>query len=173
MAWRGLFNRSSSTHLTRRTISRRNKAWGQTQPGYFTRSHSDSLQHRTNAHFCGLACQIQFVPTATHPIAPSCGLLSALVRQRQRLGPSTRTNSPQGLLVSGLSLAGTSRSHLRALGAHRRLPRRAHPCVQAWVAAQASRTRLENEVSIKRSFDKSLLHPCQRTASQPTRARPW
>jgi hypothetical protein len=82
-----------------------------------------------NAHFLGFEFQIQFVPSATHPIEPCCGTLAALLRQSQRLWPSTGTNSPEGLFVSGLSLAGTS--------PQRRLPCRAHQRLQALVVAQA------------------------------------
>ncbi len=57
--------------------------------------------------------------SATHPIEPRCGALAALLRQSQRLWPSTGTNSPQGLFVSGLSLAGMSPLRRRALPAHR------------------------------------------------------
>jgi hypothetical protein len=49
-----------------------------------------------NAHLVGFECQIQFVPRATHPIAPCCGTLAAL-----------------------LLLAGTSPQRRRALPAHR------------------------------------------------------
>jgi hypothetical protein len=90
-----------------------------------------------NPPFLGFECQIQFVPSATHPIELCYGTLAALLRQSQRLWPSSGTNSPQGLFVSGLSLAGTSRSHLCALGAHRRLPCRAHQRLQALVVPQA------------------------------------
>jgi len=38
-----------------------------------------------NAHFLGFECQIQFVPSATRPIEPRCGMLAALFRQSQRL----------------------------------------------------------------------------------------
>ena len=72
-----------------------------------------------NAHFLGFECQIQFVPSATHPIEPCCGTLAALLRQSQRLWPSTGTNSPQGLFVSGLSLAGTSPQRRHVLPTHR------------------------------------------------------
>jgi hypothetical protein len=49
-----------------------------------------------NAHFLGFEYQIQFVPSATHPIEPCCGALAALVL-----------------------LAGTSPQRRRALPAHR------------------------------------------------------
>jgi hypothetical protein len=32
-----------------------------------------------NAHFFGFERQIQFVPSATHPIEPRCGTLAALL----------------------------------------------------------------------------------------------
>jgi hypothetical protein len=57
--------------------------------------------------------------SATRPIELRCGTLAALLRQSQRLWPSSGTNSPQGLLVSGLSLAGTSPQRRLALPAHR------------------------------------------------------
>jgi hypothetical protein len=68
------------------------------------------------AHFFGFERQIQFGPSATHPIEPRCGTLAAL------------------LLLAGMS-------------PQRRLPCRAHPRLQAWVAAQASRMRLESPAS--------------------------
>jgi hypothetical protein len=49
-----------------------------------------------NAHFLGFDYQIQFVPSAAHPIEPCCGTLAAL-----------------------LLLAGTSPQRRRALPAHR------------------------------------------------------
>ena len=143
---------TGSSHTDLSTSSRQS---GRHWPAYFTRSLFYATEHRMNTHFLGFEYQIQVAPIATRLIELCSGLLSSLLCQSQRLWPSAGTNSPQGLFVSGLSLAGASHAHLCALGAHRRLPCRAHPRLQARVVAQADSRPSENEVSIKRSFDKT------------------
>jgi hypothetical protein len=55
-----------------------------------------------NAHFLGFEFQIQFVPSATHPIEPCCGTLAALLLlagtspQRRHALPEHRITAHSG-----------------------------------------------------------------------------
>ncbi len=63
---------------------------------------------------------------ATHPIEPRCGTLAVLLSQGTEALALARHKQSTGLFVSGLCLAGMSRSRLRALSAHRHRALPAH-----------------------------------------------